>query len=106
MEALKIAFAILKTIEQEPGMEPNANTYANLCRIAGFLLPHGKERNEIAAKVFEIAKNASQVSPDVIKFFRIAVDSKFRHQYLGPLEDERGYVHYDRAPKAWSRNVK
>ena len=53
-----------------------------------------------------MATAASCVSPAVMTFFRKAVDSKCLHKYLGELEDERGYVHFDRAPKSWTKNVR
>ena len=106
MEALKVAFAIYKTIQKEPKISPDSTTYANLAKVAAFLLPHGQERNDIAVKVMQMAKDAAVVSSEVVKFFQVAADSTHRHQELGELEDARGKVNYEDIPKAWRANLR
>ena len=53
---LKIAFAILKTVEMDEFCSPDAGTYSTLIRAVTFLMPRGDARNKIALSVFEKSK--------------------------------------------------
>ena len=105
VEALKIAFAILKTVELDPNVRPNEDTYTNIIKAAGYLLPDGAERNKIALAAFEKAKASGKVSVDVVRNLRKAVDNQSMRGALGPLEADNGYIDYTKIPAAWSKNL-
>ena len=58
-KAIKIAFAVLKVSKGDPYAKPNHTTYATLLNAVAFLLPAGKERNQVASAVFEKATMAA-----------------------------------------------
>jgi hypothetical protein len=109
--ALKIAFAILKAIEQQPEnsvVKANHVTFATLLKGVSFLLPPGNERNKIAQAVFEKAVAASQVDVTVLKTLQKACDSSVLQDLLskGMPEPKKGHYDYERIPTQWSRNVR
>lgn len=105
VEALKIAFAILKTVELDPNVRPNEDTYTNIIKAAAYLLPDGAERNKIALAAFDKAKASGKVSIDVVRNLRKAVDNQSMRDALRPLEADNGYIDYTKIPPAWSKNV-
>jgi Ca2+-binding EF-hand superfamily protein len=105
VEALKIAFAILKTMEIDPNVQPNDVTYNNILKAVGFLLPDSEERNQIARAAFDKAKANGMISVDVIRSVRKAMDNKTMRETLHPLEMDSGTVEYSKIPNAWHKNV-
>lgn len=105
-EALKIAFAILKSIQLEQDMEANHVTFATILKATAFLLPAGEERNKVASALFEKARAAGMVDVEMIKNMRKAVDNNVMQELLQNLQDKKGHVNYNNIPPAWSRNVR
>ena len=105
VEALKIAFAILKTMEIDPNVQPNEVTYNNILKAVGYLLPDSEERNEIARAAFDKAKSNGMISVDVIRSVRKAMDNKTMRETLQPLEIDSGTIEYSKIPTAWCKNV-
>jgi Ca2+-binding EF-hand superfamily protein len=105
-EALKIAFAILKSIEREPEMEPNEITYSTLLKATAFLLPAGDERNKVASALFEKARAAGMIDVPMIQNMRKAVDSNIMRNFLAEMTDPQGHINYEQIPQAWSRNLR
>ncbi|CAB9514780.1 Pentatricopeptide repeat-containing protein [Seminavis robusta] len=106
--ALKIAFAILKAVNQkESGLQANAVTYATVLRACSFLLGPGAERNTVATAVFEKAKKAGMADFRVLFQLRKTVDSKQLAELLDGLpQDRNGIFDFNKAPPGWSRNVR
>ena len=104
-EALKIAFAILKTIEIDEVVRPNQITYSTLLAAVTNLLPSGTERNQVAKAVFEKAKNAGLVTPLTMRNLRKAVDGSVMHE-LGIGNERIGGQDYNNIPSSWSKNVR
>ena len=105
-EALKIAFAILKSIQMEPGMEPNHVTYTTVLKATAFLLPAGEERNKVASALLDKARAAGMVDLNMIKNMRKAVDNHIMQELMIELQDKKGHVDYNNIPPSWSRNVR
>jgi hypothetical protein len=105
-EALKIAFAILKSMQKEPDMEPNQITYSTLLKATAFLLPAGDERNKVASVLFEKARAAGMIDVLMIQNMRKAVDSNVLRKVLAEMTNTHGHIHYEQIPPAWSRNVR
>jgi hypothetical protein len=105
MAALKIAFAILKTVEMDDVVSPNQDTYTNIIKAAAYLLPDGQERNKVAMAAFEKAKAGGMVSVDVVRVLRKALDNQMMREALAPLESGNGYIDYKAIPAYWSKNV-
>jgi hypothetical protein len=105
-EALKIAFAILKSIEREPEMEPNQMTYSAVLRATAFLLPAGEERNKVTSALFEKARAAGMIDVLMIQNMRKAVDSNVMRELLAEMTNAEGHISYEQIPPAWSRNVR
>lgn len=104
-EALKIAFAILKSIQMEPDMEPNHVTYGTVLKATAFLLPAGEERNKVASALFEKARAAGMIDVNMIKNMRKAVDSNLMRELFVDMADQKGHINYNNIPPAWSSNV-
>jgi hypothetical protein len=105
-EALKIAFAILKSIQMEPEMEPNQITYSTVLKATAFLLPAGDERNKVASALFEKARAAGMIDIVMIKNMRKAVDSNVMRELLAEMTDPKGHINDEQIPPAWSKNVR
>lgn len=106
-EALKIAFAILKTIQADPYLEANVVTYSTLLRACSFLLPAGEERNKIGTAVFEKAKKAGMVDFRVLLQLKKVVDGAVLQVLLEGLpQDSRGTFDFNNVPPGWNRNVR
>merc|ERR1712176_1101120 len=89
-ESVKIAFAILKTIEMDKDIEPNSATYATLIRALNFLMPSGNERNQVAKAIFEKAKKAGLVELTMLKNLRLVLDSESMRTALEGRLDHNG----------------
>lgn len=105
VEALKIAFAILKTVELDKNVTPNEDTYNNIIKAVAYLLPDGSERTKIALAAFEKAKASGKVSVDVVRNLRKALDNETMRDTLRPLETSTGFIDYTKIPTAWSKNI-
>lgn len=105
VEALKIAFAILKTVELDKNVTPNEDTYNNIIKAVAYLLPDGSERTKIALAAFEKAKTSGKVSVDVVRTLRKALDNETMRDTLRPLETSTGFIDYTKIPTAWSKNI-
>ena len=105
VEALKIAFAVIKTLELDKNVTPNEDTYNNIIKAAAYLLPDGAERTRIALAAFEKAKASGKVSVDVVRTLRKALDNETMRDTLRPLETSTGFIDYTKIPTAWSKNI-
>lgn len=105
-ESLKIAFALLKTVEIDKVIKPDGMTYSTLIRASNFLMPSGDERNKIAMMVFEKAKKAGLVEVGTLSNIRLAVDaSTFQTALEGKL-DQNGNFDYSSLPYDWKKNIR
>lgn len=104
--AFKIAFAILKASEGDKSAKPNQATYGILLKAVSFLLPPGKERNQIASAVFDKARKAGLVEFATITNLRKCVDAEVMIQLMDGLCDQNGTFTYESLPPAWSKNVR
>jgi hypothetical protein len=104
-EAMKIAFAVLKTIETDKACNPNAATYSTLIRALSFLMPPGKDRDQLASMVFEKAKNAGLVDFACVKNLHRSVDRETLREQLDGNVDHNGVFKYEELPQAWSTHV-
>ncbi|KAL3915070.1 MAG: hypothetical protein SGILL_005818, partial [Bacillariaceae sp.] len=105
-EALKIAFAVLKTIEMDDGCSPDAGTYSTLIRALSFLMPSGEARNAVTQPVFEKAKKAGLVDFTTVMNLRRCVDAETFGKALEGKIDRNGSFDFPELPLAWSRNSK
>jgi len=103
-ESLKIAFAILKTIEMDEEINPDGVTYSTLIRALNFLLPTGDERNKVAMAVFEKAKKAGLIELVTLKNIRLAVDADSFRTALDGKVDKNGDCDYSNLPYVWKKN--
>jgi Pentatricopeptide repeat domain len=108
MVALKIAFAVLKAVNQrDSGLTATAVTYAIVLRACSFLLQPGEQRNRVATAVFEQAKKAGMVDFKVLFQLRKTVESGVLAELLQELpQDRQGTFDFNSAPPSWSRNVR
>lgn len=104
-ESVKIAFAILKTIEMDENIEPNSTTYSTLIRALNFLMPSGAERNNVAKAVFEKAKKAGLIEPVTLKNLRLVLDAESMRAALEGKLDQNGEWNYSNLPSAWKKNI-
>ena len=104
-EAVKIAFAILKTIEMDNNIEPDGVTYSTLIRALNFLMPSGDERNQVATAVFEKAKKAGLVEILTLKNLKMVLDNQSMRTALEGKLDQNGEFNYSNLPNAWKKKV-
>jgi len=104
-EAVKIAFAVLKTIEMDEQIQPNAITYSTLIRALNFLMPRGDERNKVATAVFEKAKKAGVIDVATLKNLRIVLDAESMRTALEGKLDRNGDFNYSNLPNSWKKNA-
>jgi len=104
-ESVKIAFAILKTIEMDEEIKPDGGTYSTLIRALNFLMPSGEERNSVANAVFEKAKKAGFIELLTLKNLRMVLDSESMRTALEGNMDKSGEFNYSNLPSAWKRNA-
>ena len=105
MAALKVAFAIFKSISHD-GLQPNASIFATVLKATSSLMSNSDERNAIAKAVFEKAVAAGQVDVSVVKSLQKASSSNLQHELLAPMSDQHGAILYGNIPPAWSKNVR
>jgi len=106
-DALKIAFAVLKAVQQDKSLEPNSITFATVLRACSFLLQPGGERNTVGKIIFEKARKAGMADYRVLLQLIKTVDSTMLLELLGELpQDRRGNFDFNLAPPGWSRNVR
>lgn len=103
-EAIKIAFAILKTVEMDGFCSPDNNTYSTLLRAVNFLMPSGEARNKVCLSVFEKAKKQGLVDFTAVRNLRRAVDIATMIKALEGKADRNGSFVYPDLPPSWSRN--
>jgi hypothetical protein len=107
--ALKIAFAIFKTMEVSSSVFPNHVTYATLFKAISSLLPSDTdERNTISKMVFEKAVKAAQVDQFVIKNLQKSCDASTLQSLLSDtiMNKSNGHIDYDKIPVLWSSKVR
>mmetsp|Transcript_54716 Transcript_54716/g.111808 ORF Transcript_54716/g.111808 Transcript_54716/m.111808 type:complete len:595 (-) Transcript_54716:584-2368(-) len=104
-ESVKIAFAILKTIEMDEDISPDGVTYSTLIRALNFLMPSGDERNQVAKAVFEKAKKAGLIELVTLKNLRLVLDSESMRAALEGNLDQNGDFNYSSLPSAWKKNA-
>jgi hypothetical protein len=104
-ESVKIAFAILKTIEMDDEIDPNSATFATLIRALNFLMPSGDERNNVAKAVFEKAKKAGLVDVVTLKNLKLVLDAGSMRAALEGKLDQNGEFNYSNLPNAWKKNA-
>lgn len=106
-DALKIAFAVLKAVQQDKSLEANSVTFATLLRACSFLLQPGDQRNHVGTMIFEKAQKAGMADYRVLLQLIKTVDSTVLPELLGELpQDRRGNFDFSQAPPGWSRNVR
>lgn len=105
-EALKIAFAMLKSLQMDHDLQPNQTTYATTLKATAYLLPPGSERNKVASALFEKARAAGMIDLNMIQNMRKAVDNSVMQSLLVEMTDNRGHLDYNKIPRAWSRNIR
>ncbi|KAL3914087.1 MAG: hypothetical protein SGILL_006240 [Bacillariaceae sp.] len=105
-EALKIAFAVLKTVEMDDGCSPDSGTYSTLIRALSFLMPSGDARNTVTQPVFEKAKKAGLIDFTTVMNLRRCVDAETFASALEGKVDRNGSFDFSNLPLAWSRNSK
>jgi len=104
-ESIKIAFAILKTIEMDPENDANSNTYSTLIRALNFLMPSGDERNTVGKAVFEKAKKAGLVDLITLKNLKMVLNAGSMHDALEGNLDRNGDFSLSLLPSAWKKNA-
>jgi hypothetical protein len=102
--ALKIAFAVLKTIELQDGMTPNHVTFGTLLHAVAYLMPPSDERNAVAKAVFDKATTGGQVEEVMLRNLQKACDAQVYQRLVNP--DNGRSVDFNRLPPSWSRNVR
>lgn len=102
--ALKIAFAILKTIELDSAMTANQVTFGYLLQATAFLMPPSEERNMIASAVFKKATDAGQVDETVLKNLQKSCDADLYYRLSGQVAGMP--VDVNHFPPSWNRNVR
>ena len=106
-ESLKIAFAILKAIQVDPQLEPNAMSFSTLLRACAFLMPTGDERDKVAKAVFEKARKAGMGDFRVLLNLKKAVNTQMLQELLeGVPQDRNGTFDFNQIPPGWNRNVR
>lgn len=106
-DALKIAFAIFKAIQQDPQIEPNTTTFSTLLRASSFLLQPGEQRNVVAKSVFEKAQKAGMVDFRVLLQLKKTASAALLQELLEGVEkDRQGNFDFNNIPPGWSRNVR
>merc|ERR1712166_1547264 len=103
-ESLKIAFAILKTIEMDDELNADGVTYSTLIRALNFLMPSGDERNKVAKAVFEKAKKAGLIDIVTLKNLKMVLDSETLKIAMDGNVDQNGNADYTNIPYAWRKN--
>lgn len=105
MNALKIAFAILKSIEIE-GMTPDHYTFTNLMKCPSYLLPNRtQEQRDIAIRLFQKTKGKGLAGFNVLRIFYHLVDPNTRRELLGPTLDSNGKIDPNKIPPTWTKNI-
>jgi len=104
-ESVKIAFAILKTIEMDEEIKPDGVTYSTLIRALNFLMPSGDERNNVAKAVFEKAKKAGLIELLTVKNLRMVLDTESMGIALEGKVDGNGDFNFANLPGAWKKNT-
>mmetsp|Transcript_6042 Transcript_6042/g.14640 ORF Transcript_6042/g.14640 Transcript_6042/m.14640 type:complete len:596 (-) Transcript_6042:41-1828(-) len=104
-ESVKIAFAILKTIEMDTEIKPNSGTYSTLIRALNFLMPSGEERNTVGKAVFEKAKKAGLVDLVTLKNLKMVLDATSMRTALEGNIDKNGDFSLSLIPNAWKKNA-
>jgi hypothetical protein len=112
--ALKIAFAIFKTMEITNNIVPNHVTYGTLLKAISALVPLGDEtRNTLSKAVFDKATKAAQVDRNVIQQLQKSCDTAVLQSLLlsDPNNSMRqtsnnGNIDYEKIPIQWSKNVR
>ena len=103
--ALKIAFAVFKSIQLEKEkMTANHVTFGSLLHAVAFLMPPSDERNSVASATFSKAVTAGQVDQTVVRNLQKACDAEVYHRLLE--QDRERYIDFDKLPPAWGRNVR
>ena len=102
--ALKIAFAILQSLQKD-GIKATNLTYVKLLQCVTQLLPLGAERNTVAKATFEKARSSGVADDTVVRAFKRAADVSVLVQTVGEICDHSGYVDYTRIPNSWKKNV-
>ena len=105
-EALKIAFAILKSAEADKNVEVNSMTYSMALFAVTKLLPSGPESSQVATALFEKAKKGGHVDQSVVRNVRACVGAKNIQELFEGHADASGQYNIDTFPKSWKRNVR
>ncbi|KAL3945758.1 MAG: hypothetical protein SGBAC_000147 [Bacillariaceae sp.] len=105
-EALKIAFAILKSAEADDAVVVNSMTYSMVLHAVTKLLPSGSECSSVASALFEKAKKGGFVDQSVVRNVRACVGPKNMQKLFEGYADERGIYDMDKFPNSWKRNTR
>ncbi|GAX13998.1 hypothetical protein FisN_5Lh089 [Fistulifera solaris] len=105
--ALKISFALLKSLEQHKVLKPNNITYNTLLRAISSLLPMGsQERDQVSKALFEKAKAAGQVDTYTLKNLQRAASVALYADVVAEMEGGTHFSADSPIPASWSRNVR
>lgn len=105
-EALKIAFAVLKSAEADDNVEVNSMTYSMALFAVTKLLPAGPESSQVASALFQKAKKGGYVDQSVVRNVRACVGAKNIEELFEGYADASGQYDFDSFPKSWKRNVR
>jgi len=105
--ALKIAFALLKTMIVD-GVTPTSETYSKLLLCTRNVMPTGEERTKIAESVFNKAKDAGMADKNVLRALQQTVDSSYWQEFIvsNHLVTEPGRYDWDKIPNHWQKNAR
>jgi hypothetical protein len=102
--ALRIAFAVFKAMQLDKSVQVSHALFSKLLNAVYYLLPNGKERNQVAKALFEKAIVAGQVDDGVIWHLQKTADGSAVEELLAPTRDE--YGRFKKIPVAWNKNVR
>ena len=105
MAALKIAFALLKTMKLDH-IEPSEVTYAKLLLCVSNLLPPGAERTTVADSLFQQAKHDGVADKKFLQTLRRTVDASYWETFVrdNGLLNEFGRIDWRKVPHTWYKH--
>lgn len=105
-EALKIAFAIFKSLEADDSVEVNQMTYSMVLHAVNKLLPTGPESTQVSSAVFQKAKKTGHVDQAVVRNMRLcAMPQELPVIFEGHMNSS-GQYNIDTFPKSWTKCVR
>lgn len=105
-EALKIAFAILKSVEADDSVQVNELTYSMVLHAVNKLLPTGPESSQVASAVFGKAKKTGHVDQAVVRNMRLCAEPRQLQEIFEGHMNSSGQYNIDTFPKSWTKNIR